>query len=59
MTNWTDLERELHNDWKWWTTDELDTTTEVVFPTGLAELARTLYCEDVSHEPLVLPWSTA
>ena len=58
VTNWTALERELHNDWKWWTADELDTASEVVFPASLADLARTLYCGDVSHGPVVLPWST-
>lgn len=59
VTNWTDLERELHNGWKWWTTDDLEATSEIVFPAGLANLARALYCGDVSHEPVVLPWSTA
>lgn len=59
VTNWTDLERELHNDWKWWTADDLEATSEIVFPAGLANLARTLYCGDVLHEPVVLPWSTA
>jgi 8-oxo-dGTP pyrophosphatase MutT (NUDIX family) len=57
-TNWTDLERELHNGWKWWTPDDLEATSEIVFPAGLADLARTLYCGDVLDEPVVLPWST-
>jgi hypothetical protein len=34
VTNWTELERELHNDWNWWTADDLETTSEIVFPAG-------------------------
>jgi hypothetical protein len=26
--------------WRWWTLDELDTTTEKVWPAGLANLVR-------------------
>lgn len=56
-TNWTDLERELHSGWRWWTAGEIETTSEVVFPAGLADLARTLHAGEVPHEPVVLPWS--
>jgi len=40
--SWTDLEREVMHEHRWWTRDELLATTERVFPEGLVELlART------------------
>jgi 8-oxo-dGTP pyrophosphatase MutT (NUDIX family) len=56
-TNWTDLERELHRGWRWWTTEDLETTDEVIVPAGLADLARTLHSGEGFPVPVVLPWS--
>jgi 8-oxo-dGTP pyrophosphatase MutT (NUDIX family) len=35
---WTDLERRLMLEHRWWTRDELATTSETVYPQGLARL---------------------
>jgi 8-oxo-dGTP pyrophosphatase MutT (NUDIX family) len=35
---WTDLERRLMVEHRWWTRDELEITNETVYPEGLAEL---------------------
>jgi 8-oxo-dGTP pyrophosphatase MutT (NUDIX family) len=37
-TEWTDLERRLMLEHRWWTRDELEITSETVYPEGLAEL---------------------
>ena len=36
-TEWTDLERRLMVEHRWWTRDELEITSETVYPEGLAE----------------------
>lgn len=59
VTGWTDLERELHAGWRWWTATDLETTRDVVFPAGLADLVRALQSGEDLHQPTVLPWSTA
>ncbi len=38
----TELERELHAGWRWWSPDELDATSVPMLPSGLAPLARHL-----------------
>ena len=35
---WTDLERRVMFEHRWWTRDELAATTDTVYPEGLAEL---------------------
>ena len=55
---WTDLERELHTGWKWWTIEDLQTASEVVFPAGLADLVLMLHTGQAPPEPIVLPWSS-
>jgi 8-oxo-dGTP pyrophosphatase MutT (NUDIX family) len=37
-SEWTDLERRLMVEHRWWTRDELEITSETVYPEGLAEL---------------------
>ena len=56
VTRWTDLEREVHRDWRWWTLDELDATAEFVLPCGLSSLVRGLRGGRSSEAPVVLPW---
>lgn len=53
---WTDLERELHAAWRWWTADELDSTEEAVLPCGLAGLVRQIGADELPAEPIELPW---
>jgi 8-oxo-dGTP pyrophosphatase MutT (NUDIX family) len=55
---WTDLEREVHRGWRWWTAAELERTDEIVFPAGLGGLVRALQGGAVPPEPVVLPWTT-
>lgn len=39
-TRWTDEERSTIRDWRWWTLDEMDATTERFLPVWLPELVR-------------------
>jgi 8-oxo-dGTP pyrophosphatase MutT (NUDIX family) len=55
-TGWTDFEREVHTDWRWWTCDELDTTDKAVFPAGLSDLVRDLFVRGPGSEPVELRW---
>jgi 8-oxo-dGTP pyrophosphatase MutT (NUDIX family) len=57
-SGWTDLEREVHRGWRWWTAAELDGTDEVIFPGGLADLVRALSGGAQPSELAVLPWTT-
>jgi 8-oxo-dGTP pyrophosphatase MutT (NUDIX family) len=41
---------------RWWTVDELRTTTETVHPLGLASLVEDLNAGRVPAEPVRLPW---
>ena len=58
-TGWTELEREVHSGWRWWTCEELDSPQENVFPAGLANLARDLFARGraSSADPVELPWT--
>jgi 8-oxo-dGTP pyrophosphatase MutT (NUDIX family) len=54
---WDEIEREIHTGWRWWAPEELDRSDEIVFPAGLADLARALSTADwVPAEPINLPW---
>lgn len=57
-TGWTEIEREIHAGWRWWTCDELDVTTEIVFPAGLAGLIRGLAAGPAPSTPVELPWTS-
>ncbi|MEI7031100.1 NUDIX hydrolase [Streptomyces pratensis] len=50
----TELELRSVAGLRWWTSAELLVTRETVYPTGLAELLRTLLDEGPPREPLVL-----
>ena len=52
----TDLEREVHAAWHWWSPDELEATDEVVIPAGLAALVRDAALGRQAAEPVELPW---
>lgn len=43
-------------DHRWWTVEELATTTETVFPFGLAPLLADLNAGRIPAEPAKLPW---
>jgi 8-oxo-dGTP pyrophosphatase MutT (NUDIX family) len=56
-SGWTDLEREVHRDWGWFTADELDRLRTPVLPSGLAGLLRRLSSAALAPIPVELPWS--
>ena len=53
---WDALERELIDDIRWWTHQELLTTTEAVFPPGLAGLLEDILAGRLPPEPFRIPW---
>ncbi len=56
-SGWTDLEREVHRGWRWFTPGELEQPGSPVLPVGLAELIRTLGPDSGAGPPVELPWS--
>lgn len=46
-------------DVRWWTLDDLEATTDLVEPQGLAELARRIVIGSVPETPVTLAWSPA
>lgn len=55
-SGWTELEREVHQGWSWFTPDELDRLDEPVLPKGLAGLLHSLGPRAGSDVPVELPW---
>lgn len=53
---WTALERELIDDIRWWTLHDLQSTTERVFPPGLAGLLPPILAGAVPQPPCRIPW---
>lgn len=53
---WTALERELIDDVRWWTAQELMTTADKVYPPGLARLLPPILAGEFPPEPLSIPW---
>jgi 8-oxo-dGTP pyrophosphatase MutT (NUDIX family) len=53
---WEPLEHELHAAWRWWTTEELDTTNEAVLPALLGDVVRLITQGAVGPSPIELPW---
>lgn len=41
-SRWTQIEIDTMSEWRWWTMAELDATTDVVYPEGLATILRGL-----------------
>jgi 8-oxo-dGTP pyrophosphatase MutT (NUDIX family) len=55
-TGWTALEHEVHTEVRWWHPDELDSTSEVVVPGGLAGFVRSAHLGWRPDSPFELPW---
>lgn len=53
---WNALERELIDDIRWWTRQELLATAEPVFPPGLAGLLDDIVAGRLPAEPFRIPW---
>jgi 8-oxo-dGTP pyrophosphatase MutT (NUDIX family) len=51
-----EYERRELLDVRWWSIADLRTTTDLVFPVGLADLTARLLGGDLPAEPLRLPW---
>lgn len=53
------LERSVITGHRWWSARELDTTTDLVYPPGLAGLLRQLLADGPPPVPVELPWAAA
>jgi 8-oxo-dGTP pyrophosphatase MutT (NUDIX family) len=53
---WDEIEQVIHAGWRWWSPDALDTTDDLVLPTDLAALARTITQGPPPATPTPLPW---
>lgn len=53
----TDLEREIHDVWRWWRPDELRRAGEPVLPAGLAEVVERIAVGRTGPVPVELPWT--
>ena len=53
---WNALERELIDDIRWWTRQELLTAGEPVYPPGLADLLEDILAGRLPPEPFRIPW---
>jgi len=52
-----ELERSVITGHRWWTVDELRTTTDELFPRGLADLVAGLLSDGAPARPVRLAWS--
>lgn len=58
IDGYTELEREVHGSWRWWTLDELAAPPEIVIPRGLHDVVRMITQGTPSDGlPVVLPWT--
>jgi len=55
-TGWSELEHQLHAEWRWWAPSDLAVTDEAVLPAGLAGVARRIASDAMSETPVELPW---
>ena len=51
-----DLEREWIEEFRWWSLEELDATSETVWPLGLAAFVRQLLTDEWPTAPLQFAW---
>lgn len=56
VTGWTDVEREVHDSWRWWSQEDLDGEDEVVLPARLVDAVR-LVAGVRPPVPIELPWT--
>ncbi|MER5337255.1 NUDIX domain-containing protein [Micromonospora sp. NPDC002717] len=50
------LERTYHAGHRWWLLDELASTTDTVYPFGLARLLADILAGRIPQQPVQLPW---
>jgi 8-oxo-dGTP diphosphatase len=51
---WLPHERQLTDDMRWWTLDELQLTDDTVFPAGMAVLLADVLAGRIAQEPLLI-----
>ena len=51
---WTELERQVILDLKWWRLDELQATTDTIFPTSLVQHIPALMAGDIPAFPFAV-----
>lgn len=51
-SGWTILEHDVIHDMRWWTLDELQSTTDTIFPTSLVQHLPALLAGDIPASPL-------
>ncbi len=56
LSGQNEYERRELLDYRWWTAGELEATSDLVFPVGLAGLVPRLLAGDRPAEPIRLPW---
>jgi 8-oxo-dGTP pyrophosphatase MutT (NUDIX family) len=54
---YTELEREVLDTWRWWTRTELQTPTEIVIPEGLLDVVDLIVQGADATSPVVLSWT--
>jgi len=54
---WNAMERELIDDIRWWTRQELLATSDRIFPPGLPHLLEDILAGRLPPEPLPIPWA--
>ncbi len=58
IDGYTELEREVHGSWRWWTPEELAAPSEIVIPRGLHDVVSVIVHGAQSNDgPVVLPWT--
>jgi 8-oxo-dGTP pyrophosphatase MutT (NUDIX family) len=59
VDGYTELEREVHGAWRWWSREELVAPSEIVIPRGLRDVISMIVDgTETDAEPVVLPWTT-
>ena len=53
---WSEVEHELHAEWRWWEPEDLEHTDEAVLPADLALVASRIASGSVIDSPIELPW---
>jgi 8-oxo-dGTP pyrophosphatase MutT (NUDIX family) len=53
---WEPLEHELQAAWRWWTIEEIETTSERVLPALLGDVARLITRGTIGPSPIESPW---
>jgi hypothetical protein len=54
-SGWTDHERKQILECRWWRSDEIRNSSEVIYPPGLADLLEPVLTGKYPLEPIILP----